>query len=85
MVEPKPEFYGTIVSGMEQAREELDKRYEEQRFLADRALNLKEWNTAARELRILREMIPDRDDPRHIEATRKLLDVENRLKSREKP
>lgn len=84
-VEPKPDFYGAIVSGMEQAREELDRRYEEQRFLADRALNLKEWSTAARELRILREMIPDRGDPRHVEATRKLLDVENRLKTREKP
>jgi hypothetical protein len=78
-VDPKPDFYGEIVSGLSQSREELDKNYEEQRFLADRALNLKEWSTAARELRVLLQMVPDRGDPRHEEATHKLLDVENRL------
>ena len=78
-VDPKPDFYGEIVTGLSKAEEELNKCYEEQRFLADRAINLKDWNTAARELRILREMIPDRDDERYIEAGRKLLDVENRL------
>ncbi len=83
-VDPKPDFYGDIVTGLNQAREELNAKYEEQRFLADRAINLKDWATAARELRILREMIPDRDDERHIEAGRKLLDVENRLKSKDK-
>ena len=83
-VDPKPDFYGDIVTGLNQAREELNAKYEEQRFLADRAINLKDWNTAARELRILREMIPDRDDERHIEAGRKLLDVENRLKAKDK-
>ncbi len=83
-VDPKPDFYGDIVTGLNQAREELNAKYEEQRFLADRAINLKDWNGAARELRILREMIPDRDDERHIEAGRKLLDVENRLKTKDK-
>ncbi len=83
-VDPKPDFYGDIVTGLAQAREELNAKYEEQRFLADRAINLKDWAGAARELRILREMIPDRDDERHIEAGRKLLDVENRLKAKDK-
>ncbi len=83
-VDPKPDFYGDIVTGLSKAEEELNARYEEQRFLADRAINLRDWNTAARELRILREMIPDRDDERHVEAGRKLLDVENRLKAKDK-
>ena len=83
-VDPKPDFYGDIVTGLAQAKEDLNAKYEEQRFLADRAINLKDWTTAARELRILREMIPDRDDERHIEAGRKLLDVENRLKAKDK-
>ena len=83
-IDPKPDFHGELVSLLAQAEEELDRRYEEQRFLADRALNLKEWSNAARELRILREMIPDRSDPRNIEAERKLLDVENRLKPKGK-
>lgn len=84
-IDPKPDFHGELVSLLAQAGEELDRRYEEQRFLADRALNLKEWATAARELRILRELIPDRSDPRNLEAERKLLDVENRLKPKGKP
>ena len=83
-VDPKPDFYGDIVTGLAQAKEELNAKYEEQRFLADRAINLKDWADAARQLRILREMIPDRDDERHIEAGRKLLDVENRLKAKDK-
>ena len=84
-IDPKPDFHGELIGLMAQADEELTRRYEDQRFIADRALNLKEWATAARELRILREMVPDRDDPRHIEATRKLLDVENRLKTKGRP
>ena len=84
-IDPKPDFHGELVSLLAQAEDELERRYEEQRFLADRALNLKEWSAAARELRILRELIPDRSDPRNIEAGRKLLDVENRLKPKGKP
>ena len=63
-IDPKPDFHGELVSLLAQAEDELGRRYEEQRFLADRALNLKEWSAAARELRILRELIPDRSDPR---------------------
>lgn len=80
-VDPKPEFFADIVSGLSAAEEELGRKYEEQRFLADRAINLKDWATASRELRILREMIPDREDERYVEAGRKLLDVENRIKT----
>ena len=79
-VEPKPDFFADAVTGLNVAEEELNHRYEEQRFRADRAINLKEWQTAAEELRILREQIPNPDDPRNADATRKLLDVENRLK-----
>ncbi len=84
-IDPKPDFFGELVSMQAQAREELDQRYEEQRFVVERAINLKEWSIAARELRILREMIPDQNDPRHSEATSKLLDVENRLQMKGRP
>ncbi len=83
-VDPKPDFYAEIVTGLSKAEEELNAKYEDQLFLADRAINLKDWTAAARELRILREMIPARDDERHIEAGRKLLDVENRLKAKDR-
>lgn len=81
-VNPKPDFYSQILEGAEKAETELDKRYKDQRFRADRAINLSDWTTAQRELRILCEMIPDRGDKRHREASQKLMDVENRLKKR---
>ena len=83
-IDPKPDFFPDIVSGLARAEEELTRRYEEQRFLADRAINLQDWQAARRELTILRELIPDRDDPRNQEASRKLLDVENRLREKAK-
>ena len=79
-VNPKPDFYVEIIEGFETAENELGKRYEDQRFRADRASNLSDWAAAARELKILCELIPDRADSRHKEATRKLIDVESRLK-----
>lgn len=79
-VNPKPEFYTQILEGADQAEAELDKRYKEQRFRADRAINLSDWAAAQRELKILCELIPDRADQRHREAAQKLIDVENRLK-----
>ncbi|HNX33270.1 MAG TPA: FHA domain-containing protein [Kiritimatiellia bacterium] len=79
-VNPKPDFYAAVIDGFESAESELGKRYEEQRFRADRAINLSDWPAAARELKILCELIPDRADSRHKEATRKLIDVESRLK-----
>lgn len=81
-VDPKPDFYERLVAERIAAEEEFDRRYTEQRYRVDRALNLSHWETAARELRILIEMVPDRDDERNREATRKLLDVEARLRSR---
>ena len=79
-VNPKPADYGELVSKRQQTANELDKRYRDQRFLADRAINLQDWTTAQRELRILCELVPDTKDPRHAEASAKLLDVESRMK-----
>jgi hypothetical protein len=79
-VNPKPANYGELCKRRDQAAAELDKRYKDQRFLADRAINLQDWGTAKRELRILCELVPDTKDPRHSEASAKLLDVEARMK-----
>jgi signal recognition particle subunit SEC65 len=48
--------------------------------MADRAINLQDWETAKRELRILCDLVPDKKDPRHTEASGKLMDVESRIK-----
>ncbi len=79
-VNPKPEDYGALVAQRDKVAAELEKRYRDQRFLADRAINLGDWTTAQRELRILCELVPDAKDPRHAEASAKLLDVEGRIK-----
>ena len=77
---PKPETYGALVNRQKEVEAELDKRYRDQRFRADRAINLADWRTAEQELRVLCQMVPDAKDPRHSEAASKLLDVENRMK-----
>ena len=79
-VNPKPECAETARQGLDKSQSELDRRYADQRFLANRAINLGEWDTARRELQVLLEMVPDRADDRNREATAKLIDVEKRLK-----
>ena len=59
---------------------ELAERYKNQRFLAEKAINLGDWEAAQSELKILCELVPEKDDPRHTEANAKLVDVENRMK-----
>lgn len=81
-VEPKPEYYPEVISYIRDCKSELDKRYKDQNFLAERAIKLREWEQAARELRILCQIIPERDDKRNQDARKKLLDVESRIKKR---
>ena len=79
-VDPKPACIQDARRGLEDAQRELDRRYADQRFLADRAINLGQWETAQRELSVLLELIPDRGDDRNREASAKLMDVEKRMK-----
>lgn len=78
-IDPKPEFYPQAVSGLEDAKRELQQRYEDNRFQAERAVMLRDWATAAKHLRIVCELVPDRGDDRHAAAEKKLLDVERRI------
>lgn len=79
-VNPKPACAAVARKGLEEAKAELERRYANQRFLADRAINLRQWETAQRELSVLLEMIPDRADDRNRAAAAKLIDVEKRMK-----
>jgi hypothetical protein len=47
--------------------------------MAEKAVKLRDWKEAARHLRIINEMIPDRSDDRNRNAYKKLVDVERRL------
>ena len=77
---PKPECAADARKSLDEAVAEMDRRYRDQRFLADRAIKLEEWETARKELSVLLEMVPDRNDDRHREAATRMLDVERRLK-----
>ena len=79
-VNPKPESFATVKERLARSEAELKQRYEDQRFLVDKAINLGDWETAQNELKILCELVPERDDPRHAEANARLVDVENRMK-----
>lgn len=79
-VDPKPPCAEAARSGLKESQDELDRRYRDQRFLADRAINLGQWDVAQRELATLVEMVPDRTDTRNREAAAKLVDVEKRMK-----
>jgi hypothetical protein len=83
-VDPKPAFFPEILSGKEEAVAELNRRHKEYRFLADRAINLENWEAAREQLRKICELIPDRSDDRHREASSKLIDVEKRLQAHRK-
>ena len=83
-VNPKPDCIGDARRGLEESQTELDRRYRDQRFLADQAIKLSQWDAAQRELTVLTEMIPDRNDDRNREAMAKLVDVEKRLKGGKK-
>lgn len=79
-VEPKPEAYKDAVHMESVAREELGRRVEDQRFLAEKAIQLRDWAGAGHALRTIVVLIPDRNDERNESARRKLMDVERRLK-----
>lgn len=78
-IEPKPEFYGEAVSGRSDCERDLQRRYDDLRFVAERAVKLRDWPEADRQLKVICEMIPDRSDERNITASRTLVDVQRHL------
>ncbi|MBN1670003.1 MAG: FHA domain-containing protein [Kiritimatiellae bacterium] len=79
MIDPKPDFYKEVVFGREESKRELEKKYQQYRFAADRAAGLKDWEEAARNLRVLLQLIPLRTDERHKAVQDELFDIERRL------
>jgi tetratricopeptide (TPR) repeat protein len=64
---------------IDEAEADLKSRYDAVRFEAERARQIGDWQRAIDEFRKLREMIPQKDDPRNAEASANLLDMEKRL------
>lgn len=82
VVEPKPDIYASAVAAREECARLLQERYEDLNFQADRAIKLREWQTANNHLVTILDLIPDREDDRYQKAYKKLLDVQRRLRVR---
>ncbi len=81
-IDPKPDFYQDVVGGRSDTKKELQTRYEDRSFRAEKAIKIQDWQDASKHLRIILETIPDREDDRYKQAQVKLLDVERHLKKR---
>lgn len=80
-IDPRPDYYGELVSLLNDGEVELKQKYDDQNFNAERAMKLKEWTIAKQELEEIIAMIPNRSDQRNIEARRKLIDVKRRIET----
>ncbi|MEI6891208.1 MAG: FHA domain-containing protein [Pontiella sp.] len=76
----KPDVHEQIKVGLAKAESERDIRYKDYKFNADRAIRLGDWREADRQLRVLSELIPDRDDHRHETIIAKQLEVGEHLR-----
>jgi len=81
-IDPKPDYYAESLALRRECERELEEEYSNRLFLAEKAIKLKDWNEAAKSLRVIIEKIPDRSDERHQNAQKKLNDVERRLKKK---
>lgn len=81
-IDPKPDFYQDIIGGRTDVKKELQQRYEDRAFRAEKAIKIQDWKDASQNLRVILESIPDREDDRYKQAQVKLLDVERHLKPR---
>lgn len=78
-IEPKPDFYRESVGAKADCERELQRRYDDLRFLAERAVKLRDWKEADRQLKVIREMIPDPSDERYQSADKMMVDVGRHL------
>ena len=81
-IEPKPDYYADAVALRQECERELEETHKNHLFLAERAIKLRDWDEAAKNLRILLEKIPERADERHQNVRKKLIDVERHLKKK---
>jgi len=81
-VDPKPEYYAALLAKAGDYRRDLDEKYDNQNFRAAKAIKMREWDEASKELQVLLQLVPDRSDPRNEEATKKLLEVGNHLQEK---
>jgi len=79
-IEDQHSQYEAAEAGLDEATKERDSRYDDYMFRADHSIALQEWQAAYKNLQILQELIPDREDPRHDKINDKLMSVERHLR-----
>ncbi len=79
-LEPKPDFYPDVIGGRSDAKKLLQERYDDRNFRSEKSIKIQDWMDASKNLRIILESIPDREDERYKQAQVKLMDVERHLK-----
>ncbi|MDD2709828.1 MAG: FHA domain-containing protein [Verrucomicrobiae bacterium] len=79
-IEPKPAIYNEAIQGRQEAGARLKEQTDDHKFRARRAMELKEWKTAAMELRQLLEKLPDASNKDYQDAQVQLLDTERHLR-----
>jgi hypothetical protein len=80
-VEPKPDYYPEMLKARTDCNGELEERHKEQSFRAEKAIGLKDWAAAEKELQVIIEMIPRGSDGRNEQARKKLLEVQARIRA----
>jgi pSer/pThr/pTyr-binding forkhead associated (FHA) protein len=75
---PKPAYTEALNAGLQEADLLLAKRYGDVHFKVEQAINTQRYDVAILQLQKIIRMIPDREDPRHRQASEKLLTVEQR-------
>lgn len=78
-LEPKPDFFEDAIALREEAKRQLQAKYEDYMFRADRAIKLNDWKEANTHLQVLLDVLADRADERYQKVYRKLVDVQRRL------
>jgi len=81
-VDPKPADYEETRNRRAMVKAELDRVYMQHRGNADQAIGTQNWEQAKYELQVLLELVDDQGDERNKEASRKLLEVEARMKAK---
>lgn len=80
-IDPKPDFYPDILAGRTDTKKQLQERYDDRAFRAEKSIKIGDWQEASKNLRVILESIPEREDDRYKQAQIKLLDVERHLKT----
>ncbi len=81
-VNPKPPDYERIRELRKQVSDKLEEVYKEHRVNADQAIGTQNWEAARKELQDLLKLVDDPNDERNKEVSRKLLEIEGRMKAK---